>query len=181
MKKEVAVLAKDGAFALLFRPLPRGFDSSRVPTTGNLPSKAKKMLMVRGSARGGGGRWAQMELADALCLCCGLLLCSSPKVRTGSVFPGVSWCCGNYCWLAFVLWCGYCSVSFQSFVLRHWCPQHQETTVFPAFCHTTFRHALIPCCNVSRGGTIAQMYPDRDTFDFSQGHVTKNQPMTVPV
>ena len=40
---------------------------------------------------------------------------------------GVSWCCGNYCWLAFVLWCGYCSVSFQSFVLRHWCPQHQET------------------------------------------------------
>ena len=29
---------------------------------------------------------------------------------------------------AFVLWCGYCSVSFQSFVLRHWCPQHQETT-----------------------------------------------------
>ena len=41
---------------------------------------------------------------------------------------GVSWCCGNYCWLAFVLWCGYCSVSFQSFELRHWCPQHQETT-----------------------------------------------------
>ena len=41
---------------------------------------------------------------------------------------GVSWCCGNYCWLAFVLLCGYCSVSFQSFVLRHWCPQHQETT-----------------------------------------------------
>ena len=40
------------------------------------------------------------------------------------------WCCGNYCLLAFVLWCGYCSVSFQSFVLRHWCPQHQETTVF---------------------------------------------------
>ena len=42
---------------------------------------------------------------------------------------GVSWCCGNYCLLAFVLWCGYCSVSFQSFVLRHWCPQHQETTL----------------------------------------------------
>ena len=33
-------------------------------------------------------------------------------------------------------------------------------------------------------GTIAQMYHDRDnrdTFDFSQGHVTKNQPMAVPV
>ena len=23
------------------------------------------------------------------------------------------------CWFAFVLWCGYCSVSFQSFLLRH--------------------------------------------------------------
>ena len=34
---------------------------------------------------------------------------------------GVSWCCGNYCLLAIVLWCGCCSVSFQSFVLpvRH--------------------------------------------------------------
>ena len=30
-------------------------------------------------------------------------------------------------------------------------------------------------------GTIAQMYHERDTFDFSQGHVTKNQPMEVPV
>ena len=29
--------------------------------------------------------------------------------------------------------------------------------------------------------TIAQMYHDRDTFDFSQGHVTKNQPMAVRV
>ena len=52
------------------------------------------------------------------------------KKRHG--FWGVSWCCGNYCLLAFVLWCGYCSVSFQSFVLRHWCPQHQETTGFCA-------------------------------------------------
>ena len=25
------------------------------------------------------------------------------------------------------------------------------------------------------------MYHDRDTFDFSQGHITKNQPMAVPV
>ena len=25
------------------------------------------------------------------------------------------------------------------------------------------------------------MYHDRDTFDFSQGHVTKNQPMVVLV
>ena len=34
--KNVAVLTADGAFALFFRPHPRGFDSSRVPTTGNL-------------------------------------------------------------------------------------------------------------------------------------------------
>ena len=43
--KNVAVLTEDGALALFFRPHPRGFDSSRVPTPGNLPSKAKKMLM----------------------------------------------------------------------------------------------------------------------------------------
>ena len=30
-------------------------------------------------------------------------------------------------------------------------------------------------------GTIAQMYHARDTFDFSQDYVTKNQPMAVPV
>ena len=57
-------------------------------------------------------------------LCCFIsILLSSRNLNLG-----VSWCCGNYCLLAFVLWCGYCSVSFQSFVLRHWCPQHQETT-----------------------------------------------------
>ena len=34
-----------------------GFDSSRVPTPGNLPSKAKKMLMPEGQPGGeGGGR-----------------------------------------------------------------------------------------------------------------------------
>ena len=27
--------------------------------------------------------------------------------------------------------------------------------------------------------TTAQLYPDRDTFKFDQGHVTKNQPITV--
>ena len=32
------------------------------------------------------------------------------------MFLGVS---GNHCWLANVLWCDYCSVSFQSFSLRH--------------------------------------------------------------
>ena len=42
--KNVAVLTEDGAFALFFRPHPGGFDSSRVPTPGNLPSKAKKKM-----------------------------------------------------------------------------------------------------------------------------------------
>ena len=37
----------------LFSSHPRGFDSSRVPTPGNLPSKAKN-ANARGSARGGG-------------------------------------------------------------------------------------------------------------------------------
>ena len=31
------------------------------------------------------------------------------------------------------------------------------------------------------GGVHYLMYDDRDTFVFSQGHVTKNQPMAVPV
>ena len=30
-------------------------------------------------------------------------------------------------------------------------------------------------------GTVAQMPHDRDTLNFSQGHVTKSQPMAVPV
>ena len=43
--KNVAVLTEDGAFALFF-----------VPTPGNLPSKAKKMLMPGGSPGAGAGR-----------------------------------------------------------------------------------------------------------------------------
>ena len=53
--KNVALLTEDGAFALFFRPHPGGFDSSRVPTPGNLPSEAKKMLMTGVSPWGGGG------------------------------------------------------------------------------------------------------------------------------
>jgi len=52
---------EDGAFALSFRLHPGRFDSSRVPTPGNLPSRAKKMLMP-------GESWAQLELTDALCM-----------------------------------------------------------------------------------------------------------------
>ena len=54
--KNVAVLTEDGAFALFFRPYPGGFDSSRVPNPGNLPSKAKKIAHAQGSVRGGAGR-----------------------------------------------------------------------------------------------------------------------------
>ena len=57
--KTVAVLMEDGAFALFFRPHPGAFDSSRVPSPGNLPSKAKKILMP-------GGLIPEVELTDAL-------------------------------------------------------------------------------------------------------------------
>ena len=63
--KNVAVLTEDGAFALFFRPLPVEFDTSRVSTPGNLPSKAKKMLMPGGQPGKGGGGWAKVELIDA--------------------------------------------------------------------------------------------------------------------
>ena len=42
---------------------PGGFASSIVPTPGNLPAKAKKMLIPGGQP---GGAWAQVELTDAL-------------------------------------------------------------------------------------------------------------------
>ena len=64
--KNVAVLTEDGAFALFFRPHPGGFDSSRVPTPGNLPSKAKKLLIPGDQPGRGGGGGAQVELTDAL-------------------------------------------------------------------------------------------------------------------
>ena len=64
--KNVALLTEDGAFALVFLPHPGGFASSRVPTPGNLPSMAKKMLIPGGQPGGGAGGWAQVELTDAL-------------------------------------------------------------------------------------------------------------------
>ena len=59
---------RHGSGSLNVVPYPGEFDSSRVPTPGNLPSKAKKNANARGSARGGGrgGGWAQVELTDAL-------------------------------------------------------------------------------------------------------------------
>ena len=55
-----AVLTEDGALALFLRPHREGFDSSRVPTPRNLPSKAKKMLMRPAPPplrSGAGHRW----------------------------------------------------------------------------------------------------------------------------
>ena len=34
--------------------------------------------------------------------------------------------------------------------------------------------------NIQHSKTV-ELYPDQDTFEFSQGHVTKNQPITVLV
>ena len=49
----------------LFSSPPGGFDSSRVPTPRNLPSKARNMpkIPVPGGKPGGGG--TQVELTDA--------------------------------------------------------------------------------------------------------------------
>ena len=57
--KNVAVLTEDGAFALYFRPHPGEFDSSKVPTPGDLPSKKKKKKKPEGQPGGGGAgrRW----------------------------------------------------------------------------------------------------------------------------
>ena len=67
------------------------------------------------------------------------------------------------------------------FVLLCSFTEKKTGSVFPIFCHTTFHHALITFCNVSWGGTHCLMYHDQDTFDFRQHHMTKNQPMAVPV
>lgn len=41
---------------------------------------------------------------------------------------GVSWCCLLFLGVCLLLWCGYCSISFESFVLHHLVLQIQETT-----------------------------------------------------
>ena len=85
--KNVALLTEDGAFALFFRPHPGRFASSRVPTPGNLPSKAKKMLISGGQP---GGSWAQVELTDALMA--GRHRCTSH----GGVTLSTGWLCQKW-------------------------------------------------------------------------------------
>ena len=54
--KNVAVLTENGALALLLSPHPGVFDSSRVPTPGNLQFKAKKKnAYAQDQPEGGGG------------------------------------------------------------------------------------------------------------------------------
>ena len=49
-------------------------------------------------------------------------------------------------------------------------------SVMPLSTMLWFRVVMYP-----ERGTIAQMYREQDTFDFSQGHVAKNQPIAVSV
>ena len=44
---------------------------------------------------------------------------SYTKVKQNEGVSSVSWCRSNHCWFTFVLWRGYCSFSFQCFVLHH--------------------------------------------------------------
>ena len=54
-EKRLQCWRRTGHLPPFFCPHPGGFDSSRAPTPGNLPSKVKN---ARGSARGVGGRGA---------------------------------------------------------------------------------------------------------------------------
>ena len=59
MEKGCTVDGGTGHLPSFFGPHPGGFESSGVPTPGNLPSKAKKVLMPGGLPGGGeaGRRW----------------------------------------------------------------------------------------------------------------------------
>ena len=60
-------------------------------------------------------------------------------------------------------------------------PRELKLTVFsPPYVTLLFTMLWLRAVYLERG-TIAQMYYERDTFDFSQCHVTKDQPMEVPV
>ena len=58
-KKKLQCWRRTRHLSSLFRPHPGRFDSSRVPTPGNLPSKTKKMLLPGDQPGGGraGCRW----------------------------------------------------------------------------------------------------------------------------
>ena len=61
-------------------------------------------------------------------------------------------------WLLFLFWDDFKNRCFLAggFVFLSLCSFTKKKTgsVFPAFCHTTFHHALITCFNVARPGYI---------------------------
>ena len=76
-----------------------------------------------------------------------------------------------------------------STTLHIWAGKHQsltpETQTFDVTLKTCFARvrlrvdAIDGIAKFDVRTTTAQLYPDRDVFDFDQGHVTKNQPVTV--
>ena len=67
------------------------------------------------------------------------------------------------------------------FVLLSLFPKVKNGSVFPAFCPTSSTMLWSRAVMYPEQGKIAHMYRDRNRFDLCQGHVTKNQPMAVPV
>ena len=62
--KNVELLTEDGAFALFFRPHLGDLTAQESPPPGICHPRQRK-CNARGSARGGGGGWEQVELTDA--------------------------------------------------------------------------------------------------------------------
>ena len=67
------------------------------------------------------------------------------------------------------------------FVLLSSFQKVKNGSVFPAYCHASSTMLWSRAVMYPEQGAIAQMYHNRDRFDLCQGHVTKNQPMAVPV
>ena len=62
------MLKQDGGRGIgpLFSSPPRGIWQLKIPHPREFAIQGKKNANARGSARGGGGGWAQVELTDAL-------------------------------------------------------------------------------------------------------------------
>ena len=73
-----------------FRPHPGGFDSSRIPTPGNLPSKAKKMLMPGGQPEGGGLDAAGIDSCISM-ICANQIRIQYPGQLALSKLPEEAW------------------------------------------------------------------------------------------
>ena len=60
------MLTEDGTFSLFFRPLPCGFDRSRVPTPQEFAIQGKKKMLMPGGQPGGeGGRGEALAMGAA--------------------------------------------------------------------------------------------------------------------